>query len=391
MSQPDASSEPNPARRVFLSKPHMGGSERGLVDEVFEANMVAPVGPAVDRFERELEAYTGIAHAAALSSGSTALHLACILAGVEAGDEVWGPSLTFMGGVSGLVMRGAIPVFFDCAPESWGLDPSLLEAELSAAKRGKRLPKLVIATDLYGQSCDLDALLDVTSAHGVPLVTDSAEALGTLYKGRHAGKGALMAALSFNGNKIITTSGGGALLSDDGDLIARARFLATQARDPAPHYQHTTLGYNYRLSGVCAAIGSGQMQVLEQRVEQRRQLYHAYKSVLADAPVRFLLDQPDSRETHWLSVAFLDRHGPETLRLALEQDNIEARPVWKPMHLQPLFKEARFVARWREPDTNRAVCETYFDRGICLPSCSQLVAEEAEDFERVADALSRFF
>ena len=186
----------------------MGGAERGLVDQVFDANMVAPVGPAVDHFERALEAYTGIGHAAALSSGTAALHLAMILAGVEAGDEVWGPSLTFMGGVSGLVVRGAVPVFFDNAEGSWGLDPELLEAELSAAKRGQRLPKVVIATDLYGQSCDLDALLEVTGAYGVALVTDSAEALGTLYKGRHAGKGALMAALSFRAFSTVAESKG---------------------------------------------------------------------------------------------------------------------------------------------------------------------------------------
>ncbi len=368
----------------------MGGAERGLVDLVFDTNMVAPVGPAVDRFERELEAYTGIAHAAALSSGTAALHLAMILAGVEAGDEVWGPSLTFMGGVSGLVQRGAVPVFFDNAEGSWGLDPALLECELSSAKRGGRLPKAVIATDLYGQSCDLDALLSVTAAYGVPLVTDSAEALGTLYKGRHAGKGALMAALSFNGNKIITTSGGGALLSDDEALVARARFLATQARDPAPYYQHSTLGYNYRLSGVCAAIGSGQMQVLDQRIAQRRQLYSDYQALLADAPVSFLPEQPDGRETHWLSVAFLDQHEPEALRQALEADNIEARPVWKPMHMQPLFAQARFVSR-RAVGANLAVCEDQFARGICLPSCSQLVAEESRDFDRVAEALTQFF
>ena len=376
-----AASEP-PAR-LFLSPPHLSGGELEAVAAAFESNYVAPLGPAVDAFEAAFCAYTGIAHAVALSSGTAALHLALRELGVGPGDRVICASLTFIGNVAPVTYQGGVPVLVDVDPASWTLDVGLLEAELRRAAAAGERPKAVLPTDLYGQCADLDAIQAVCAPYGIPVVVDAAESLGARYRGRPAGQGAAAAAYSFNGNKIITTSGGGLLASDDPELIARARFLSQQARDPAPHYQHTTIGYNYRMSNILAAIGSAQLRVLDERVARRRAIFDGYRELLGDLPgLSFMPEVGYGRHNRWLSVVQIDpdRFGVdrETVRLALEELNIESRPVWKPMHLQPVLQSA--------PRVGGAVSERLFARGLCLPSGSQM---SDDDVARVAAAVRR--
>jgi pyridoxal phosphate-dependent aminotransferase EpsN len=355
--------------RVYLSPPHMGGDERRLLAEAFASNWIAPLGPHVDAFEREFAAVVGRSHAAALSSGTAALHLALALLGVGPGDEVVVPTLTFIASASPVVHLGARPVFLDVDPGSWTLDPGLLEEELAEAARRGRLPKAVVPVDLYGQCADYGALLPICDRWGVPLVEDAAEALGATCGGRPAGAFGRSAIFSFNGNKIITTSGGGMLASDDPDLVARARFLSTQARDPAPHYEHSVVGFNYRMSNLLAAVGRGQLRVLPDRVAARRRNFEEYRRALGDLPgLSFMPEASHGSGTRWLTVARVDPAAfgatREELRLLLEKEDIESRPAWKPLHLQPVF--AGFRSR------GGAVAEGIFERGLCLPSGSSL-------------------
>ena len=357
------------AQRIFLSPPHMSGGERRLVEEAFASNYVAPVGPMVDALEREFAERIGVAGATAVASGTAALHLVLRLLGVDAGDEVWTSTLTFVGGVSPICQLGAEPVFFDVSAADWTIDTALLAEEMEKAARIGRLPKAVVPTDLYGQSCDIDAILAICEPYGVPVVTDSAEALGATYRGRPVGSAGAAAVFSLNGNKIITASGGGVLVSNDRALTDQARFLAQQARDPAPHYEHTTLGYNYRLSNICAAIARGQLAVLDDRVAARRAVFARYRAGLADLPgISFMPEASYGRCTRWLTVILIDpgEFGAdrEAVRCTLEAANIEARPVWKPMHLQPVFAQARRVGG--------SVSESCFEKGLCLPSGSAL-------------------
>lgn len=368
-------------RRVFLSPPHMSGRELLLVQEAFASNYVAPVGPMVDALEREFAERIGVSGATAVASGTAALHLVLRLLGVGAGDEVWTSSLTFVGGVSPICQLDAQPVFFDVSPATWTIDTALLAEEMRIAARRGRLPKAVLPTDLYGQSCDIDVILEICAPYGVPVVTDSAEALGASYKGRPVGSAGAAAVFSLNGNKIITSSGGGIIVSADPALTDQARFLAQQARDPAPHYEHTTLGYNYRLSNICAAIARGQLAVLDDRVEARRGVFERYHTGLGDLPgIAFMPEAGYGRCTRWLTVMLIDaaRFGadPEGIRCALETANIEARPVWKPMHMQPVFAQARRVGG--------AISEDCFARGLCLPSGSAL---DTRDQQRVIDMI----
>lgn len=352
----------------------MSGAELPLIEQAFASNYVAPVGPMLEAFEAEFARTTGHKAALALSSGTAAIHLGLRAIGAGPGDEVWFATLTFIGGVAPACQLGAKPVFFDVDPLTWTLDTDLLESELETAARRGRLPRAVVPTDVFGQSCDLDAIAALCAHYGVTLLVDSAEAMGTRYKDRHAGAGQL-AAYSFNGNKIITTSGGGMLCSDDAGLIERARKWSTQARDPAAHYEHSELGYNYRMSNILAAIGRGQLSVLDQRVARRREIFAAYQSGLGDLPgLSFMPEAPYGQCTHWLSVILID---PETfgtdremIRLALEDENIEARPVWKPMHRQPVFAGARAVGG--------AVSDGLFERGLCLPSGSQMIRDDQD-------------
>jgi dTDP-4-amino-4,6-dideoxygalactose transaminase len=359
----------------------MSGLEQQYVQEAFDTNWIAPLGPNVDAFEREFCAIAGSPHALALSSGTAALHLALLLAGVSTDDEVLVSTLTFSASVNPIVYLGARPVFVDSERNSWNMDPSLLAVEMEKRASTGRLPKAVVLVHLYGQSADIEPIKGVCDLYGVPLIEDAAEALGATYKGRTPGTFGRAGIYSFNGNKIITTSGGGMLVSDDGALIAHARKLATQARDQAPHYQHSEIGYNYRLSNVLAGIGRGQLQMLEERVAARRRNFDYYQRALGDLPgLEFQPEAPWGRHSRWLTCLTIDpaQFGSdrEEVRLALEAENIESRPVWKPMHLQPVFSQYEAVGG--------AVAEDLFERGLCLPSGSNLT--EA-DLERVVDVI----
>lgn len=359
--------------RVYLSPPHMGPDERSLLLEAFDSNWIAPLGPHVDGFERELAERVQVPHAAALSSGTAALHLGLQLLGVGRGDEVLVSSLTFAASANPVTYLGATPVFIDAERETWNLDPDLVDEELTRSSKAGRKAKAVVAVDLYGQCAQLDRLEAVCAKHGVPLLEDAAEALGATWKGRPAGSFGAAAAFSFNGNKIITTSGGGMLVSRDAKLVERARFFATQARDPAPHYQHSEIGHNYRLSNLLAAVGRGQLRVLSERIGARKAHRTFYEQTLGRLDgVRFMPLSAHGEWNGWLSVITIDpkRFGAtrEDVRLALEKQNIESRPVWKPMHLQPVFKDCRMVGG--------AVAEEAFEFGLCLPSGSSLTAEE---------------
>jgi len=369
--------------RIYLSSPHMGGEELELVKEAFATNWIAPLGPHVDGFEHELAGFVGSPHAAALSSGTAALHLALRLLGLQAGDEVLCSSFTFSASANPIAYEGAKPVFIDSESTSWNMDPVLLREELDACAARGRLPRAVIVVDLYGQSADYDPILEACAHYDVPVIQDSAEALGATYKGRRVGTQGRCALFSFNGNKIITTSGGGMLVSDDAQFIERARFLATQARDPAPHYQHSAIGFNYRMSNVLAGIGRGQLRVLPERIAARRRNFERYQVALGGVPgIEFMPIAAYGEPNYWLTCITIDpeRFGAsrEEVRLALEARNIESRPVWKPLHLQPVFAGCR--VRGGE------VCASIFDRGLCLPSGSNLADA---DHERICEIVLR--
>ncbi len=366
-------------KRLFLSPPHMSGRERCLVDEVFTSNYVAPAGPMIEAFESDLAERTGIPHVVAVTSGTAAIHLALKALNLQPGDEVWASTLTFIGSIGSAIHERLVPFFIDSDRSTWTMDPSLLKTELAeAAKRG-RLPKAIIPTDIYGQSCDLDEILLAGEAYGVPVICDSAEAVGALYKGRHAGSGAFATAFSFNGNKIITTSGGGALASSNPDIIRHARYLATQARQPVSHYEHVEVGFNYRMSAVCAAIGRGQLEVLEDRVARRRAIFAAYREALSEVPgITFMPEASYGKSTRWLTVIQIDSAqfgaDPADVQTRLELHDIESRPLWKPMHMQPVFRGV--------PCGGGAVSEELFARGLCLPSGTEMTQDDAA---RVAD------
>ena len=361
--------------RIYLSSPHLGTLERGYVDDAFASNWIAPLGPHVDAFQEEFARCVGTPHALALSSGTAALHLALQLVGVGPGDDVLVSTLTFSASVNPIRYLGACPVFIDSERTSWNMDPALLEEELAMRARLGRLPRAVVVVHLYGQSADLDPLMATCDRYGVPVVEDAAEALGSTYKGRTPGTVGRVGIYSFNGNKILTTSGGGMLVSADGELVQHALKLATQARDTAPHYQHSEVGYNYRMSNVLAAIGRGQLHVLEDRVAARRANHAFYAEAFQDLPgIQFMPEAPWGRHTRWLTTVTIDPEAFgadwEAVRVALERENIEARPVWKPMHLQPVF--ANFERR------RGSVAEDLFRHGLCLPSGSNLTRQELE-------------
>jgi pyridoxal phosphate-dependent aminotransferase EpsN len=363
----------------------MSDREQEFVKEAFDTNWIAPVGPHVDAFEQEFCQVIGTSHAAAVSSGTAALHLALQLIGVEPGDEVFCSTLTFAASANPIAYLGAKPVFIDSDRTSWNMNPDLLAEALEQRAKIGKLPKAVVLVHLYGQSADLEPILKACACYEVPLIEDAAESLGATYKGRSPGTFGRIGIFSFNGNKIITTSGGGMLVSDDPELVSKARFLATQARDPAPHYQHSEIGYNYRLSNVLAGIGRGQLLVLEERVAARRRNFEFYQQVLGHLPgLEFMPEAPFGRATRWLTcltinpAAFgVDR---EKVRLALAEQQIEARPVWKPLHLQPVFADCECIGG--------AVAEDLFERGLCLPSGSNLTTE---DLERVAGAITEIY
>lgn len=373
------------SEQILLSTPHLGSWEREYVEDAFRTNWIAPLGPNVDAFEIELAANIGIDHAAALSSGTAALHLALRILDVGPGDTVFCSSMTFAASANPIVYQGAEPVFVDSEPESWNMSPVALEKAFDWAKRAGRMPKAVIIVNLYGQSADMDPLLALCDKHGVPVIEDAAESLGATYKGRSSGTFGLMGVFSFNGNKIITTSGGGMLVSRDNELIKKARFLATQARDPAPHYEHSQIGYNYRMSNILAGVGRGQLRVLEERVHARRAVHDFYRENLSHLSQIEWMPEPEwSYSTHWLTACTLKAGTSITsaeLIKRLAADNIEARPVWKPMHLQPIFAGYKSFDHGDE-----SVSADLFARGLCLPSGSNL---REEDMERVSSVIGR--
>jgi dTDP-4-amino-4,6-dideoxygalactose transaminase len=366
--------------RIFLSPPWLGGNERTRVEEAFASGYIAPCGPMVDRFERDFVAVTGLPHACAVSSGTAALELLFHELGVTRGDRVFCSDLTFVSSIAPAVHRGAEPVFIDCDEATWTLDPELLAEALAAAAKEGRLPKAVVAVDLYGQCCDYGRIEPLCEQYGVPLIIDAAEALGAEYGGgrsscpRHAGDAGWAAVYSFNGNKIITTSGGGMVASRDGGVVARARKRAQQAREPVVWYEHEELGYNHRMSNIVAAVGVGQLSCLERIVAKKRQIFEWYRERLgALLGIRFMPEAGYGRCTRWLTVVEMSRQaGTVPLRLveALEKENIESRPVWKPMHLQPVFKGARLFGG--------AVSERLFAHGVCLPSGAGLTGEAVD-------------
>lgn len=364
--------------RIYLSPPHVGNEELELVKDVFATNWISPAGPHIEMFEYELAAFNGVPYAAALASGTAAIHLALIVLGVEPGDEVICSSFTFAGTCNPIVYLHASPVFVDSEESTWNMDPVLLEeAIVDGIKRGKK-PRAIILVHLYGMPARLDEILSVAARYEIPIIEDAAEGLGASYQGRKLGSFGHLGVFSFNGNKIITTSGGGALVSDDESWIKRAKFLSTQARDPFPHYEHTVIGYNYRLSNVCAAIGVGQMRVLDKRVDRKREIFEFYQKRFAiHSAISFQPEIPGSYSNRWLTTVVFDSDAgvsPEQVRLELEKHNIETRPLWKPMHLQPVFQSARCFVN--------GVSEKLFACGLCLPSGTALSEDQ---LSRIAD------
>ena len=374
--------------KIWLSSPHMGGTEQQYVQEAFDTNWVAPLGPNVTGFEQDLEKYIGSdSHIAALSSGTAAIHLALILLGVKAGDEVICQSFTFSASANPILYQGAIPVFVDSEPETWNLCPKALEeAIIDRIAKGNK-PKAIIGVHLYGMPFKADEIVAVARKYDIPLIEDSAEALGSTYKGKHCGTFGTIGVLSFNGNKIITTSGGGALVAKSKEMKDKTIFLATQARDNAPHYQHSEVGYNYRLSNISAGIGRGQMEVLDKHIANRRAMHDFYAQYFKNIEGVFVFSEPDAAyaSNHWLSAITIDASktngkNREDLRLALEAQNIESRPLWKPMHLQPVFE--------KYPYYGGTVAAELFEAGLCLPSGSNLTAT---DKTRIVNVFDTFF
>jgi dTDP-4-amino-4,6-dideoxygalactose transaminase len=374
--------------KIWLSSPHMGGTEEKYVKEAFDTNWVAPLGPNVNQFESTISESLSSStpyYAAALTSGTAALHLALRMLHVEAGDVVMVQSFTFCGTTNPVTYQGAEIVFIDSEPDTWNMCPEAL-AQAMEDYKGKKV-KAIMPVHLYGMPAKMDQIQAIADQYQVPVIEDAAEALGSTFKGNACGTFGLMAALSFNGNKIITTSGGGALVSKHKDYIDRARFLATQARDEAPHYQHSQIGYNYRMSNIVAGIGRGQMEVLDQRVSQRRANNQRYREFFKDISGVTFQTEPNTNyfSNYWLTAILIDPVltggiSREDVRLALEAENIESRPLWKPMHLQPVYEGAKFYGS--------GVCEKLFEQGLCLPSGSNLIKEE---FDQIFEALRKIF
>jgi pyridoxal phosphate-dependent aminotransferase EpsN len=362
----------------------MGGEEIEFVREAFGSNYIAPLGPQVDAFENEFCEKIGSGYGVALNCGTAALHLALQGAGVGPGDDVLTSTLTFIGGANPIVYLGARPIFLDCDRATWNMDPDLLTSELRKRADRGRIPKAVILVHLYGQSADIEPILEACNHYGVALIEDAAESLGATYQGRFVGTFGKVGIFSFNGNKIITTSGGGMLVSDNEELAKNTKFLSQQARDPAPHYEHTQIGYNYRMSNILAAIGRGQLQVLDERIKAKRRIFASYQKALGDlAGIELMPEGSNCRGIRWLTCLTIEPEkfgvDREIVRLALEAENIEARPVWKPMHLQPVFKVCEYVGG--------NVAEDLFNRGLCLPSGTAMTQE---DLKRVISVILGF-
>ncbi|ARZ65628.1 aminotransferase class I/II-fold pyridoxal phosphate-dependent enzyme [Bacillus cereus] len=365
--------------KIYLSSPHMSGHEQKYIKDAFDSNWIAPLGPNVDEFERELASFVGVKGGAAVSSGTAAIHLALRLLNVQEGDTVFCSSFTFVASANPIVYLGAEPVFIDSEPETWNMSPQALALALHDADKAGKLPKAVILVHLYGQSAKLDEILSLCNRYDVPIIEDAAESLGSTYKGKASGTFGKFGVYSFNGNKIITTSGGGMLISNDVEALERARLLATQAKDPAPHYEHSEIGYNYRMSNILAGIGRGQLEVLEDRVRARRAIYKRYYESLSFIPgFYFMPELENTRSNRWLTTLTIDENESGTssgkLLRTLAEENIEARPMWKPLHLQPLFKGKKYYPHSKNEDMSQYL----FQSGICLPSGSNMLEEDQQ-------------
>ena len=371
-------------KRIYLSCPTMHGEEQKFINEAFDTNWVAPLGPNVNAFEKEMAEYVGIPYASALSAGTAAIHLALRILGVQEGDIVFTPSLTFSATCNPIVYEKAVPVFIDSEKETWNMDPKALEKAFEKYPN----PKAVIVVHLYGTPAKLDEILEICNAHHVPLIEDAAESLGSTYKGKHTGTYGKIGIYSFNGNKIITTSGGGMLVSKEEEITKQATFLATQARDPARHYQHSQIGYNYRMSNITAGIGRGQLLHLEEHKALKKAIYNKYKAAFDDIPeIQMNPLNPEGDANNWLSCMTISEDSmvkPDMIMDVLEKENIETRPIWKPMHLQPVFLDYDFI---REND-KKCVSEDVFNRGLCLPSD---IKNTDEDMELIISIIRKQF
>ncbi|MBP3951518.1 DegT/DnrJ/EryC1/StrS family aminotransferase [Bacillus suaedae] len=362
--------------KIYLSPPHMTGKEAVYIKGAFDTNWIAPVGPHVDAFEKELADYVGVKGALAVSSGTAAIHLALSLLGVKRGDVVFCSTLTFVASANPILYQGAQPVFIDSEPDTWNMSPQALERALIDSALVGKLPKAVIVVNLYGQSAKMDEILALCHQYNVPMIEDAAESLGSSYKGKPSGTFGDFGIYSFNGNKIITTSGGGMIVSNSQEVLSQARFLATQARDQAEHYQHSQVGYNYRLSNILAGIGRAQLEVIDERVNARREVFNRYHNELSFLPgLSFMPELEQTFSNRWLTAISINEEqfgaSSKTLLSAMAEENIEARPVWKPMHLQPLFRECPFYQH-----SNEDISSPLFHTGICLPSGSNLSEED---------------
>nr|WP_269467165.1 DegT/DnrJ/EryC1/StrS family aminotransferase [Candidatus Formimonas warabiya] len=361
-------------QRIYLSPPHMSGEEMKYIQEAFDTNWIAPLGPHVDAFEKEVACYTGAKGAVALSAGTAAVHLALKYLGVQQGDYVFCSSLTFSGTCNPIVYEKAIPVFIDAEPESWNMSPAALEAAFVSFKKRGKLPKAVIIVNLYGQSADYGKLLPICEHYGVPVIEDAAESLGATYKGKQTGTFGKMGIFSFNGNKIITTSGGGMVVSDDLDALKKIKFWATQAREPARHYEHKEIGYNYRMSNIAAAIGRGQIRALDDRIQRKKEIFDTYRKAFSNiSEIKIMPVAEYGTPNYWLTVVILDQQSkvkPDNIITKFEENNIESRPVWKPMHLQPVFQECEYYPHTED------VSADLFHKGVCLPSGTAMSGED---------------
>lgn len=367
-------------KRIYLASPHMGGLEEVFVKEAFDTNWIAPLGANVDGFEKELSEYVGSKTGAALASGTAAIHMALKAVGVKKGDKVFCSSLTFAASCNPIIYEGGIPVFIDSEPESHNMSPVALEKAFKDYEEKGEMPKAVIVVNLYGQSADMDKIIEICKKYNVQIIEDAAESLGATYKGKHSGTFGEYGIYSFNGNKIITTSGGGMLVSNNEEGIAKVRFWSTQARDKARHYEHTELGYNYRMSNIVAGIGRGQLRVLEDRVAKKKEIFETYKEAFKEIEDIEMMPVCEYGEpNYWLTTITLNENSkvkPLDIILALEKENIESRPIWKPMHIQPYYKEYDFYSHNDEGEIS--VSEDIFNRGVCLPSDTKMRKEEQE-------------
>lgn len=377
-------------KRIYLASPHMGGLEEVFVKEAFDTNWIAPLGANVDGFEKELSEYVGSKTGAALASGTAAIHMALKAVGVKKGDKVFCSSLTFAASCNPIIYEGGIPVFIDSEPESHNMSPVALEKAFKAYEEKGEMPKAVIVVNLYGQSVDMDKIIEICKKYNVPIIEDAAESLGATYKGKHSGTFGEYGIYSFNGNKIITTSGGGMLVSNNEEGIAKVRFWSTQARDKARHYEHTELGYNYRMSNIVAGIGRGQLRVLEDRIAKKKEIFETYKEAFKEIEDIEMMPVCEYGEpNYWLTTITLSENSkvkPLDIILALEKENIESRPIWKPMHIQPYYKEYDFYSHNDEEEIS--VSEDIFNRGVCLPSDTKM---SDNDMDRVIGIIKNLF